>query len=222
MTTKSKYQIWLTFNAEKDKIQIPVLPEAFSFSNGSKDTSVDIVGLGEILIAQNRPAFEISFSSFFPAAKFTGVQAKKVISPLYLRNKILKWKNSKKPVHLIVTGLGLNYYCRITNFKTTEKGGDVGTIYYDITLKEYRAVSVRTVKLNTKTSKASVSKNKARTSNKVTPKTYTVKRGDSLWSIAQRLYGDGSKYMKIYNANKALIGKNKNIIHSGMVLKIPS
>jgi nucleoid-associated protein YgaU len=32
-------------------------------------------------------------------------------------------------------------------------------------------------------------------------RTYTVVSGDTLWKIADRMYGDGSKYMKIFEAN---------------------
>lgn len=34
---------------------------------------------------------------------------------------------------------------------------------------------------------------------------YTVSSGDSLWKIAQKQYGDGSKWKKIYDANKDTI-----------------
>ncbi len=53
------------------------------------------------------------------------------------------------------------------------------------------------------------------------PKTYVVKKGDSLWSIAKRIYGDGSKWRKIYEANKKVIGKNPNTIFPGQKLVIP-
>ena len=36
-----------------------------------------------------------------------------------------------------------------------------------------------------------------------TAQTYTVVKGDCLWNIAKKFYGNGSKYSIIYNANKA-------------------
>lgn len=51
-------------------------------------------------------------------------------------------------------------------------------------------------------------------------RTYTVKHGDTLWSIAQHFYGSGSQWPKIYNANKNKI-KNPNLIYAGQVLVIP-
>jgi nucleoid-associated protein YgaU len=53
--------------------------------------------------------------------------------------------------------------------------------------------------------------------------TYTVQQGDDLSAIAQRFYGDGSdaSWQKIYEANRALIGRDPNLIETGMVLVIP-
>lgn len=49
---------------------------------------------------------------------------------------------------------------------------------------------------------------------------YTVVPGDTLWGISSRFYGNGSLYMKIYNANRDKIS-NPNLIYPGQVLVIP-
>lgn len=219
MTSNNKYQMWLTFNGEKEKIRLPVLPEKFKITMGTKDQSVDVAGLGEILVAQSRPATEFSFSSFFPAAAFPGIAVSYVTKPTTLKDKIVEWKNSTKPVHLIVTGLGVDVYCRITKFIPSEAGGDVGTINYDITLKEYREPKVRQVKVEVKTQTATVQNTPARTDNTTQPTTYTVKKGDCLWNIAKKFLGNGALYMQIYNLNKNII-KNPNLIYVGQVLRI--
>ena len=51
---------------------------------------------------------------------------------------------------------------------------------------------------------------------------WTVKSGDSLSKIAKDVYDDGSKYMKIYEANKATIGDNPNLIKPGQKLALPN
>lgn len=219
MTSNNKYQMWLTFNGEKEKIRLPVLPEKFKITMGTKDQSVDVAGLGEILVAQSRPATEFSFSSFFPAAAFPGIAVSYVTKPTTLKDKIVEWKNSTKPVHLIVTGLGVDVYCRITKFIPSEAGGDVGTINYDITLKEYREPKVRQVKVEVKTQTATVQNTPARTDNTTQPTTYTVKKGDCLWNIAKKFLGNGALYTQIYNLNKNII-KNPNLIYVGQVLRI--
>ncbi len=52
--------------------------------------------------------------------------------------------------------------------------------------------------------------------------TVTVKKGDSLWSIAQDLTGDGGKnWKRIADANPERNWDRNYIIHPGDVLKIP-
>lgn len=47
---------------------------------------------------------------------------------------------------------------------------------------------------------------------------YTVVKGDHLWGIAIRAYGDGYQWVKIANENNLA---NPDLIHPGNVLKIP-
>jgi nucleoid-associated protein YgaU len=53
---------------------------------------------------------------------------------------------------------------------------------------------------------------------------HTVVPGDTLWGIAQKYYGDGNRYMEIFNANKAIWKNYKNdpnVIYPGWELHIP-
>lgn len=52
----------------------------------------------------------------------------------------------------------------------------------------------------------------------ITGDSYTVKKGDHLWDIAQRAYGDGNKYTLIIEANKL---RNPDRLEEGTVLKLP-
>ena len=51
-----------------------------------------------------------------------------------------------------------------------------------------------------------------------TYRTYTVKAGDSLWAIAAKQLGNGSRYKEI----KSLNGLTSDVINAGQVLKLPN
>ena len=50
---------------------------------------------------------------------------------------------------------------------------------------------------------------------------YTVQSGDTLWRIADRVYGDGEKYMSIFEANSEVLGSPDAVL-PGQELNIPS
>ena len=52
--------------------------------------------------------------------------------------------------------------------------------------------------------------------------TYTVKPGDTLFGIAQQVYGDGGKWLLIYNAYRSNLDLNTLRFPPGTVLTIPS
>jgi nucleoid-associated protein YgaU len=49
---------------------------------------------------------------------------------------------------------------------------------------------------------------------------HEVKKGDTLWKIAQQYYGDGSLYTNIFEANRDIL-KDPNLIKIGQKLRIP-
>ncbi|MGA9442080.1 MAG: peptidoglycan-binding protein LysM [Methyloceanibacter sp.] len=51
-------------------------------------------------------------------------------------------------------------------------------------------------------------------------KFHTVIKGDTLWAISERAYGDGSKYMTIFEANKPMLS-HPDKIYPGQTLRIP-
>ena len=73
-------------------------------------------------------------------------------------------------------------------------------------------------------SKATTKKNEKKVSSSAKSKdakrTYTVKKGDSLWKIAKKYYGNGALYTKIYDANTDKVA-NPNLIYVGQKLVIP-
>lgn len=213
-------EFWLK-KSNSDKFMLPVNPESFAFTEKHNNTSVNVNSIGEVNLLGKRDLKTGTISSHFPKrdrnyANNSGRQA-----PYTYINKLLSWKSSGKPVQLIITGTKINFQVTIETLKYGEQDG-TGDVYYDLTLKEYRAVEIKKTKLK-KTKKKKTTKKKSkpkRPAAKKKTKTYTVKSGDCLWNIAKRFYGNGAQYTKIYNANRGKI-KNPNLIYPGQVLTIP-
>ncbi|MEI8232450.1 MAG: LysM peptidoglycan-binding domain-containing protein [bacterium] len=72
--------------------------------------------------------------------------------------------------------------------------------------------------VKTETLKAEVTK--AETTPTISTDSYTVVKGDYLWSIAVRAYGDGYKWVEIAKANEINL-TSANYIEIGQVLKLP-
>ncbi len=200
MTTD--YKIYLTFNNEQSRINIPVLPEKVDISQGTNNQTIDIIGLGETVVIGDLSALTISFESVFPADKCDGKG---------ITEKVMAWMHSKKPVHLIISGMDINMFCSIESFEYYEQGGDVGSIYYSISLKEYREVTFKQITVK------GVQFQKPRIDNRVTPTTYKVKKGDSLYNVAKKELGSPEKWVGIASINKL---KPPYSLNSNQIIKL--
>lgn len=218
---KQQYQMYLKYG--KTTFRFPVLPEEYKISYSSQNDTMRVYGVGEVTIIQDKGAATIQFSSFFPKKYFLGCNYKNIPTPKKCKKTILNMMGKKKHCKFTLTGNGpgISMYVTIEKFDIKEVGGDPGTLSFDMTLKEYKVVKVRKIKVNKKTQKAKVKSSKKRADSKSVPKTYKTKKNDSLSKLAKKFYGDSSKYKVIYNANKKKIGSNPKKLKTGLVLKIP-
>lgn len=83
-----------------------------------------------------------------------------------------------------------------------------------------KTVSKTSAKNNNTKKESTEEKVSSSSSSKSAQRTYTVKKGDCLWNIAKKFYGNGALYTKIYDANTNKIA-NPNLIYVGQVFVIP-
>ena len=112
------------------------------------------------------------------------------------------------------------------DYKITEDAKQGFDLKVKVKLKQWRDYGTKTVNVTIAGNKPKASVEPTRPTPTApvpaSPQTYTVKKGDCLWAIAKKYYGNGSKYTIIYNANKGVIGGNPNLIYPGQVLTIPA
>lgn len=226
---RENYQMYMTYNGGAEQIRFPVLPDIINVKQGMNNQSVNIQGLGELVIMQDPSAVIISFSSYFPVQAFPGVQFTNLESPINLIEKISNWKKADRPVQFMITGTNINGYFTIEHFQWHEAGGDPGTIQYSVVLKEYKETSVRQVNIEAQNG---IGGNNgvniaiipepvpARVDNRTPVRTHTVVKGDTLTRIARQHFGGCSRWREIYTLNSDIIS-NPNLIFPGQVLRLP-
>lgn len=202
------------------EIIIPVLPSKLKVTSAGDNDTDTVLGLGEVLILRQKRLRTVSWDSFFPAHS-APYAPRTITPPLELVRAIQAARDALQPVRLLITGTDLDINTRmgIESFDYEERSGELGDLYYTIKLSEWKDYSPRRIVLQ---EKKPVAKDPSRAGQpNGTPKTYTVVKGDCLWYIAKRFYGKGGEWPKIYNANKAIIGGNPNLIYPGQVFTIP-
>lgn len=205
-------EFWIKQDSEA--LQLPVKPTEFTVTVAHRNTVVNVIQLGDINLIGKTGLREVSLSSFFPAKDYNFSINSGRKQPITCVNQIESWRNSGKPVRVIITDL-LNMEATIESFAWGERDA-TGDIYYTMALKEYKKIKLKTANVQ----KGTTRETKAPESN--SGKTYTVKAGDTLWAIAKRFYGNGAQYIKIRDANSKLFAKRSpNMIYAGDVLTIP-
>lgn len=227
--TKSVYEIWLSWQNGKEKFQLPILPPSIEISCPSKNENIDLADFGEITILQEPAAKTFQFSSFFPSkwSPLCEVRPTKLSMPWNYIKRLEAWRESKLPIRFIVTGTPINFAVSIDDLSYKEGEKDIGDLDYTIALKEYTFVTSR--KINTKNKTNANGGNKKRPDTKPIPKSYKVRKGDTLTGIAKTIYKNSAEWKTIWEANKQMLIKRdkRNVkhpgryIYPGQVLTIP-
>ena len=217
-----------------DKILLPVAPSKLQVKIKKENKTINLINDGEINIIKKPGLSEVSFDILIPHVKYPfAVYKNGYKDAKYFLGEIEKLKVNMKPFQFIVSRRKPNGTVLFdTNMKVTleeytikEDAGEGFDVIVTIKLKQYREYATKTMKITIKQYKPIAVEVPARPAPTApapatTSRTYTVKRGDCLWNIAKKYYGNGSKYTTIYNANRDKI-KNPNLIYPGQVLTIP-
>ncbi|MFN1900464.1 LysM peptidoglycan-binding domain-containing protein [Clostridioides difficile] len=119
----------------------------------------------------------------------------------------------------IITETDVNMEVIIESLKHGKQDG-TNDVYFTLSLKEYKRIQIPSV--NFSDGKITSVKDVPITKGFETKKqrTHKVVKGDNLWSLSQKYYGNGDLYEKIVKANDKLI-KTADHIEDGWVLVIP-
>lgn len=226
---KSGYDVYF------GKYLLPVTPEKISIKINGNNKTVNLINDGEINILKKAGLTDIEFEAEIPQVKQPYAVYKSGFKDAgYFFDIFEELKIEKKPFQFIVCRrtpegkklLNTNIKVSLEDYKITEEAKNGFDFKVKFDLKQYREYGTKTVNIKIVESKPKASEEpKRETDNSPAPsaaQTYTVVRGDCLWNIAKRFYGNGAKYTTIYDANRGVIGGNPNLIKPGQVLTIPA
>lgn len=217
------------------KCLLPIAPPKLSVKINNANETVTLINEGEINILKKAELTDIEFECRIPQEKYPFAVYKSGFRGAdYFLDYFESLKTSKKPFQFIVcrkrpTGKRLfdtNIKVSMEDYKITEDAKNGFDVLVKIKLKQWRDHGTKTVNISINMGRLRASVEPQREADTspapVTAQTYTVVKGDCLWSIAKKFYGNGSRYTVIYDANRGVIGGNPNLIYPGQVLTIPA
>jgi LysM repeat protein len=217
-----------------DKLLLPIAPSKLQLKINNQNNQIILINDGEINILKKPKLTDIDFDVSIPQVKYPFATYKNGFKDAsYFLNEFETLKTSQKPFQFIVSRtlpngkmlFDTNMKVSMEDYKTKEDAKDGFDITVSISLKQYKDYGTKTCNITFASSKPKATVMAARAADtspapKSTAKTYTVVKGDCLWNIAKKFYGNGSQYTKIANANQDKI-KSPNLIYPGQVLTIP-
>ena len=215
-------------------VLLPIPPKKLELKISNQNKTYDLMNYSEINVLKNPGLTSIEFEVLLPNVKYPFAMYKNDFqNAKYYLGILENLKVNKSAFQFIVIRkfpngnsiFDTNIKVSIEDYTITDSTDEGFDTKVKIKLKQYREYSTKTVQVTIKQYKPPVVTRTVTTNNTAASKpsgqNYTVKRGDCLWNIAKKYYGNGSKYTTIYNANRDKI-KNSNLIYPGQVLWIPA
>lgn len=214
-------------------VQFPIAPPSISLTINNKNETVTLMSEGEVNILKRPGLSDISFELLLPNSRYPFARYPNGYQPAtYYLERLEQFKISEKPFQFIFnrvlpTGRLLfdtNMTVSLEEYTIDEDQEELGfDVKVTISLKQFIPYGTKRLKIQspaTATQPQKVTTEKQRGAvGKVTPKNYTVKKGDTLWSISKSQYGNANQIDAIAKLNNL---PNKNLISVGQILKLPS
>lgn len=201
-------------NVTGKEVILPITPESFTIDHGNHIETVNLHTVGDYHLPSGRTLFTCKISGMLPRQQYPFVFAGSSLNP-YEYIYFFELTSDKKQVcRFAISDTPTIADVYIENFQYGEKDG-TNDVYYTITLR--RHMPVQAVQSTDNTS-SEITNTRTTPLNIATPQQYTIQRGDTLWSLCKKFYGDPLLYPKLAKANNI---PNPDLIYDGNTLIIP-
>lgn len=199
------------------ELVLPVTPAKYLWRHPNRIETVRLDQLGDINLPGGGRMGECTLEDVLLPAQLSsycvpGARA----DPWGYLYDLETWSDRGTKLRWIVSGTGINAPVLIEEVTQGERDG-TNDLYVSIALRQWKKVEAPVNTITRKAGSALAPRESKTGANAV--RTYTVVKGDCLWKIAKKFYGNGSEYKRLAAANPQI--KNPNLIYPGQVLTIP-
>lgn len=183
--------VLLWHNNGEERIYLTVNPAEIRVSRPNENRVVSLAMGGTVNIWGGRGLREVVLTTFLPSESspfYSGTSPDSVLAMLR------RWQDSGDPIRLILSGSDINDAFLIEDLTELLREGDQD-VGIALSLREYKFKSALAELAGGTPSTAK------REDERVLPRTYTVVKGDTLWAIASRFYGDGTRWRELAAKN---------------------
>jgi len=131
-------------------LRIPVNPQEIKTTSEANTKEYTVLGVGQVVVMKRPKLKTISWESFFPEYDDDPYVNDRARLPVTYVKAIETAMQTKRIGRVIISRSDMyntSMACIITNFETTDRGGEPGDMYYSISLQEYRSFAPQTVTL---------------------------------------------------------------------------
>lgn len=141
----------LYFGGSGGVVRLPVNPSKLPDEKDNENGEYNVLGIGPIMIPRTPKLRVVSISSFFPGRNIPGLVVGTFQPPDYYVSFFQSAMDNRSvlvytPVRYYPDGTpfmtgATGFECIVTKFTHEDRGGEVGDIYYDLEITEYRDYS---------------------------------------------------------------------------------
>nr|WP_325212343.1 LysM peptidoglycan-binding domain-containing protein [uncultured Oscillibacter sp.] len=195
------------------ELVMPVTPPGFTVAEGRSVETLDMTDTGQVNLPGLKSLFNERMEFLLPSSERNYTSAGWTGEPYAVVDRLTEWSNSGDVLRFIVTDTPVNLPVLLGPVGHGQRDG-TGDVYVTLELRQYRELAEESTEVRQDTG----NKGRAAPQEKKEEGSYTVTKGDTLWGICRRTYGDGTLAWKLAEANGI---KNANLIYPGQVVKLP-
>ena len=204
-------RVWIKNTRTGLELILPVTP-FFKFKHSRSIDTQELMGCGEVETGSKNKLDEFYCDEcHFPYFKSTSYRVDYVkYEPWYYVEVLTEWLKNGDVLHFMYYSQYKtinDYYCKMTDFEHYEKSGNKN-IYYTMSFKEWKEEKLYS---------ATMDVDAERIIKEYGSPYYYVGEGDTLITIAKKIYGDSAKWDYLMNNNNL---KNPLDLHVGQKLKL--